>query len=331
MLETSARLLRLLSLLQIRRVWRGPDLAARLDVSTRTIRNDIEKLRALGYPVESTPGAAGGYQLGAGAEMPPLLLDDDEAVAVAVGLRTAATGAVEGIEETSIRALAKLEQVLPSRLRRRVNALQAFTVSVPYDTPAPVVHAEALTVLAAASRDLERVRFRYQSHGGQETRRSVEPYRLVRWGRRWYLVAWDLERDDWRTFRIDRMEACTPVGARFTPRPLPDDDIAAYVSRQVSVAPRRYHAKVRLHAPIEAMRQHLNPAVGTLEAVDPQTCILSTSNDSLSELAVYIGLTGVDFNVIEPVELIDHFRVLSARYGRAGSANGQRRPAEPVP
>src|SRR5687768_4750127 len=207
---TSARLLRLLSLLQAPRDWTGAELAERLEVSPRTIRNDVERLRGLGYPVHATRGSIGGYRLAAGATLPPLLLDDEEAVAVAVGLRTAAGGTVAGIEETSVRALAKLEQVLPSRLRHRVNALQSFTVPVPPDRPGPTVDPAVLTVLAAACRDAERLRFDYRGHDGSATVRSVEPHRLVSWGRRWYLVAWDVDRQDWRTFRVDRIAPRTP-------------------------------------------------------------------------------------------------------------------------
>lgn len=317
MIETSARLLRLLSLLQVRRSWTGPELAERLEVSDRTVRADIDKLRTLGYPVEATPGVAGGYRLGRGAQMPPLLLDDDEAIAVAVGLQTAVGGAVEGIEESSVRALAKLEQVLPSRLRRRVGALHSQTMSIGIDEPWPTVGSETLAVLSLACRDHERVRFSYVSHTGERSVRSVEPYRLVRWGRRWYLVAWDLQRADWRTFRIDRLADCTAAGARFKPRDLPDDDLAAYVARQVSVAPRRHQATLVLHAPIEAMREHLNDAVGALEVVDDERCRLHTGSDSVERLAVWLGLLGVDFEVVEPPELVEHLRQVAARYLRA--------------
>ena len=203
MLETSARLLRLLSIMQSRRDWSGPELAARLQVTTRTIRNDVERLRQLGYPVDATPGAGGGYRLGTGAAVPPLLLDDEEAVAVAVGLRTAANGSVAGIEEASIRALAKLQQLLPSALRRRLHALEAFAVPVP--GTGPVVDAATLTTLAAACRDAERVRFGYRRHDGSHSHRDVEPHRLVSTGRRWYLVAWDIGQRAWRTFRVDRI------------------------------------------------------------------------------------------------------------------------------
>lgn len=252
MLETSARLLRLLSLLQAHKEWSGPELANRLGVTTRTVRNDVERLRSLGYPVHATPGVGGGYQLGAGAALPPLLLDDDEAVAVAVGLGRAAGGGVAGIEETSVRALAKLEQVLPSRLRRRVNALNTYTVQIP--GTAPEVAPEVLTTIANAARDHEVLRFDYTGHDGQSAVRKAEPYRLVHRRGRWYLVAWDVERQDWRTFRVDRVQPRTPTGPRFTPRDLPGDgDVATYVETGVQTAMWRYSARILLHAPAEQM------------------------------------------------------------------------------
>ncbi|TDE09471.1 helix-turn-helix transcriptional regulator [Jiangella asiatica] len=317
MLETSARLLRLLSLLQVRRSWTGPELAERLAVSTRTVRNDIDKLRSLGYPVQAAPGATGGYRLGAGAELPPLLLDDDEAVAVAVGLRGAAAGAVDGIEETSVRALAKLEQVLPSRLRRRVDALRLATVTVPYDAPAPLVDAGLLATLSLACRDRERVRFGYRAHDDGVSLRAAEPLRLVRWGRRWYLVAWDVDRVDWRTFRVDRISDCTPLGARFEPREPPAEDLAAYVSRRASAAAWRHHARVRLHAPAERMAAHLPVAAGSVAPDGDDTCVLETGADSLDTLAVRLGSTGVEFDVLSPPELVDHIADLARRYMRA--------------
>ena len=210
MWETSARLLKLLSLLQARRDWPGADLAARLEVTERTVRRDIGRLRDLGYPVHASRGTDGGYRLGAGAAMPPLLLDDDEAVAVAVGLRTAARSPVTGIEETSVRALAKLENVLPSRLRRRVSAVADYTVPVPPDSPPPPVDPAVLTTLASACRDHERLRLDYRAHDGTSTVRSVEPHRLVSWGQKWYLLGWDTGRGDWRTFRVDRIRAAHP-------------------------------------------------------------------------------------------------------------------------
>ncbi|MFJ6079777.1 helix-turn-helix transcriptional regulator [Streptomyces sp. NPDC092369] len=317
MLDTSARLLRLLSLLQNSRAWPGSELAERLGVSGRTVRNDIDRLRDLGYPVDATRGTTGGYRLGAGAAMPPLLLDDEEAVAVTIALRTAAQGAVPGTEETSLRALAKLEQVLPSRLRRRVRTLQAYTVAVPADRPAPTVSADVLTTVVSACRDQERLRFDYLDHAGSATRRVVEPYRAVNWGRRWYLVAWDVEREDWRTFRIDRIQPRTPTGPRFTPRRPPGGDIAAYVSQRVSSVAWRYHARVTVQAPAAAVIEQINPAVGTVEALDADTCVLVTGADTVQTLAVYLGMLDADFTVTEPAELVTYLRRLADRYDRS--------------
>jgi predicted DNA-binding transcriptional regulator YafY len=314
-LETSARLLRLLSLLQSRREWTGPELAQRLEVSERTVRNDIDRLRSLGYPVDANRGAVGGYRLGAGAQLPPLLLDDDEAVATVLGLR-AATG-LAGVEEVSLRALAKLEQVLPRRLRRRIAALGEFAMRVPDDTAPPQVDAEVLTTLAAACRDAERLRFDYRTHGGGESRRDVEPYRLIAWGRRWYLLAWDVERGDWRTFRADRITPRIPTGPRFTPRPLPADDVTAYVSGRVSAAAWRFRARVVVHAPAEEIAARINAAVGHVEARDAGSCVLHTGADSLESLAVHLGMLGADFEVVDPPELVDHITLLAQRYARA--------------
>jgi predicted DNA-binding transcriptional regulator YafY len=240
---TSSRLLSLLSLLQGRRDWPGSELADRLQVSPRTVRRDIERLRGLGYPVESMTGPAGGYQLRAGTAMPPLLLDDDEAIAIAVGLRTAAGGSVAGIEETAVRALVKLEQVLPSHLRRRVQALGQATQTLQV-YGGPQVDPQCLTILAGAVRDRERVRFAYTARDQAGTRREVEPHSLVNAGRRWYLVAWDCGREDWRTFRVDRIERPASTGVRFSPRTLPAKDAAAYVSQSLRAYPSRYEARV---------------------------------------------------------------------------------------
>ncbi|MDH2426646.1 YafY family protein [Sphaerisporangium sp. TRM90804] len=321
MLETSARLLRLLSLLQARREWAGAALAERLNVSERTVRRDVDRLRELGYPVNATRGTDGGYRLGAGTAMPPLLLDDEEAVAVAVGLRTAA-GGVAGIEESSVRALAKLEQVLPTRLRSRVNTLQAYTEPVPADRPGPVADPGVLTTLAAACRDQERLRFDYRSHDGSASLRVVEPHRLVSWGRRWYLVAWDVDRRDWRTFRADRVEPRTPTGPRFPPRDPPEGGAAAYVARGVSAAAWRHRSRVVVHAPAQVVTERVNPAVGVVEAVDGHTCVLHTGADSLNTLAVHLGMLDLDFEVTEPPELVEHLRDLTARYARSTAVDG---------
>ncbi len=316
MLETSARLLRLLSLLQTRKDWSGAELAQRLGVTDRTVRRDVDKLRSLGYPVNASTGVAGGYQLGAGAALPPLLLDDDEAVAVAIGLRTAAAGAVTGIEETSVRALAKLEQVLPHRLRRRVAALLDYTVRISVQG-GPTVAPEVLTTIANACRDHERLRLDYTDHHDTASVRVVEPDRLVNWGRRWYLVAWDTDRADWRTFRVDRITPRGPSGPRFVPRDPPYEDIASYVSHRVSSSAWRQRARVLLHAPAEVVAERINSAVGVIEAVDEHSCVLVTGASSVESLAVHLGLVDVDFEVTEPPELVARVRLLAERYRRA--------------
>lgn len=314
MLETSARLLRLLSLLQMRREWSGGDLAGRLGVTDRTVRRDVDKLRSLGYPVHSATGVTGGYRLGAGAALPPLLLDDDEAVAVAVGLRTAAGGSVAGIEETSVRALAKLEQVLPSRLRHRVAALQSATVALP--GRGPMVSAETLSVIAGACRDLRVLRFDYESHGGEVGVRRVEPVKLVHTGRRWYLVAFDVDRDDWRTFRVDRMRVKTPVGPRFAARTPPDEDIAAYTAFGVTNRVYRFQAVLRLRVPVERAAEFVTAQSGVLEPVDEESCLLRAGANSLDDLAVWVWFLGCEFEVVEPAELVVRMRALAERITR---------------
>ncbi|WP_338675674.1 YafY family protein [Streptomyces sp. SCSIO 30461] len=316
MLETSARLLRLLSLLQAHREWSGADLARRLGVTPRTVRRDVDRLRELGYPVNASPGTGGGYRLGAGARMPPLLLDDDEAVAVAVGLRTAAGQGVEGIGESSVRALAKLEQVLPDRLRRRISALNAFTVPMlraPRNPVDPVILAE----LAGVCRDGELLRFAYQDHGGQTTRRSVEPHRLVCSERRWYLVAWDVDRADWRTFRVDRITPKPPHGPRFTPRTPPADDLAAYVSKGVSTAAYSARAVIRLRVPVQRAVEVVSPSDGVLEAEGPDSCLLRTGAAGLDVMVIHVMMMGFDFEVVEPLELTAHVKATRDRLSRA--------------
>jgi predicted DNA-binding transcriptional regulator YafY len=322
MLETSARLLRLLSLLQCRRDWTGAELAGRLGVGLRTLRRDIDRLRDLGYPVDATPGAAGGYRLGVGAALPPLLLDDEEAVAVALSLHTATTGSVAGLEETSLRALTKLQQMLPSRIRHRISAFHATTVALAAPgSAAERVDPDLLTALAAACRDERRVRLRYPGRDGV-TVREVEPHRLVHTPRRWYLVAWDLGRADWRTFRVDRIAGPPgPPGARFAPRPLPADDVAAYVSQSIASAPYRYQARILFRAPLADVAAVTSPAAGRLEAAGPQACILHTGSNSLDELALFVGLKGFDFGVLDPPELAPVLLALSARLRRGADVS----------
>ncbi|WP_280447753.1 helix-turn-helix transcriptional regulator [Nocardia cyriacigeorgica] len=314
MRETSARLLRLLSLLQMHREWTGAGLAAELGIDIRTVRRDIDKLRDLGYPVEAARGVAG-YRLGAGTHLPPLLLDDDEAVAVAIGLRTAAGGTIAGIEDSSLRALTKLEQMLPSRLRHRVRTLLAATVSV--GAGGPTVDPDVLTAIAGAIRDKHRLRFDYRSHDGTTTVRITEPHRLAHTGRRWYLVAWDVDRADWRTFRVDRLHPRTPTGPRFTPREAPDIDLAGYVSSNVSVAPYRYAARVTIGVPADTAAETVPPTIGVIEPIDAESCLLHTGSNSLDELAIYLALFDLPIRIDEPPELIIRVRELTARLSAA--------------
>jgi predicted DNA-binding transcriptional regulator YafY len=316
-MSTSSRLLRLLSLLQTPRDWTGSELAQRLEVSARTVRNDIERLRDLGYPVHATRGSVGGYRLEAGASMPPLLLDDDEAVAVAIGLRTATTGAVTGIEETSLRALAKLEQVLPPRLRHQVQTLQDVTLQVQRRRYVATVDAETLTAIARLAREHFTLRFDYSDRRETASQRRVEPYRIVHAGQRWYLVAWDLDRDDWRTFRVDRMRPGMSPGARFSPRPLSDAEVEALVSRGVPTEARRHQARVVVRMPAERLAERVGPWIGTVTPIDETSCVLTTGAERLEDLAAYLGLLHADFSVTEPPELVAQLRVLAARFAAA--------------
>jgi predicted DNA-binding transcriptional regulator YafY len=319
MLETSARLLRLLSLLQGRRDWTSSELAERLEVTTRTVRNDIDRLRRLGYPIEARPGVAGGYRLGTPATLPPLLLDDEEAVAVAVGLRTAASGSITGIEETSLRALAKLQQVLPTRLRARVSAIQAAMLPMP--SPEDRVDLQVLTTIVVACRDHQRLRFDYRSHGAETTLRTVEPYRLINDRRRWYLVAWDLDRADWRTFRVDRLRPWSPTGPRFTPRPLPPDEaIAARVARGVGEAAWRYRARVIVHASAEYVRSRL-PIALPVQPLGADRCAFEPGSDDPRMLALYLGMLDADFTIVDSPELVAAVAELATRFQRVVEAN----------
>ncbi|MFH8395545.1 helix-turn-helix transcriptional regulator [Streptomyces sp. NPDC018036] len=316
--DTPARLLQLLSLLQTPREWPGGELSERLGVSRRTVRRDIDRLRELGYPVQASKGADGGYRLVAGTAMPPLVLDDEEAVAIAVGLRAGAGHAVAGVDEASVRALAKLEQVLPSRLRRRVSVLQAATTPLTSGDGASIAP-ETLTVIASAVAGPERLRFAYRSGDGTGSRRLTEPYRLVSTGRRWYLVAYDLDRGDWRTFRVDRVTEPFATGARFVPRELPDGDAAEFLRRSMYGRQETYAFDVVFAAPVEFVAARVPAWVGAPEAIDEHSCRLrATSSDSVDWLAVRIAMVGCDFTVREPRELVDYVKVLGARLSRAG-------------
>ncbi|MFE7121727.1 helix-turn-helix transcriptional regulator [Streptomyces sp. NPDC057654] len=325
MTDTPGRLLTLLSLLQTPREWPGSELAERLRVSVRTIRRDIDRLRELGYPVQATLGSVGGYRLVAGAAMPPLVLDDEEAVAIAVGLRTGASHAVEGIEEASVRALAKLEQVLPARLRHRVGTLQAATVALALDG-GTAVDPHALTVMAAAAMNHERLRFGYRAGDGAETRRRVEPYRLVCTGHRWYLVAYDSDRADWRTFRVDRLREPHATGARFAPRELPAADAAEFVARALAGTRPGPEAVVTLYESVDALAGRL-PESFELMPLDEHSCLLRTRGASLEWQALRLLLLGCDFEAHKPPELIELLRELGGRITRAVGTSD---PVEPA-
>ncbi len=315
MLETSARLLRLLSHLQTPREWSARELAERMEVSTRTVRRDVDRLRSLGYPVLATMGTAGGYRLGAGAKVPPLLLDDEEAVAAAVSLRSAAGGSIADSEEAARRALGKLEQVLPPRLRGRVRALEAATVAVP-DQDVPTVDGETLALLATACRDRRSLRFDYVSHDGTASYRRTEPVRIVSWGRRWYLLAFDLDRDDWRTFRIDRLRPRPPTGPGFAEREPPGGDAAGYLAERFSSV-WAYRVRVRFHAPLERVAPGISPADGLVEAAEEHGCVLTLGGSDPRVIASFLCMFGIDFELIEGEEVAKALREVANRCLRA--------------
>jgi predicted DNA-binding transcriptional regulator YafY len=325
MSDPTSRVLDLLSLLQTHRFWPGGELSDRLGVSDRTLRRDIDRLRRLGYPVDATPGAAGGYRLAAGSHMPPLLLDDDEAVAIAVGLRAAAGASIAGIEETSVRALAKLEQVLPDRLRRRVGAVHGTVVPLRWGGgPGPLIDPEALAVLSQACRDHEQARFDYQRRDGEPSRRLVEPHQLVSAGRRWYLVAWDVRRDDWRTFRVDRLTDARLAGARFAPRPIPEGDAAAFVARSLGSMPTRYRVELVVHAAADEVARTAAQIGGDVEPVDEARSRVVMRADSIEWLALTVAELAL-FHEVEldgPPELTAELARLTDRLSRLGRLAG---------
>lgn len=323
MSSTGARTLSLLSLLQRRRHWAGPELASRLEVSARTLRRDVERLRDLGYPVQATRGLDGGYRLGPGAALPPLLLDDEQAVALAVGLHTAAATGATGTGEASVQALATLAQVLPTRLRRRVEALLAMTVPGTWGSRGPAVSSADLLLLASACRDTERVRFAYTSATGDRTDREVEPHRLVALGRRWYLVAYDLARQDWRSFRLDRLADLTSTGVRARPRALPATDAAAFVRAGVEASTERlpdpHRVEVLVEAPVEVVAAAVGRWGTTEDAGDGRTR-LRMSADSLDWPCHALGVLPAEFRVVEPPELVAQLAEWAGRFSRAAQA-----------
>jgi predicted DNA-binding transcriptional regulator YafY len=323
MSATTARVLELLGLLQSRPVWPGPELAAHLGVTERSVRRDVTRLRELGYPVEASKGIGGGYRLGAGRALPPLLLDAEEAVAVAVCLRLAAGGTVAGVGEAALRTLTKLDQVLPGRLRAQVAAVHEATETL--ERSEATVDPDVLMTLARSSRDRRRVRFSYLARDGDDSARVAEPYRMVATGRRWYLLAYDVDRDDWRTFRLDRMREVTATTWTFAAREAPD--AREYVSRAVSQSPYRHVARVRFEAPAELVRERIPATAGTAEPVGERACVLTAGADHLDHLCVWLASVGADFTVLEPPELREVMADLADRLGRAVAAGAIPPPA----
>jgi len=313
-MNTSARMLRLLSLMQTHRYWPGAELSERLEVSPRTLRRDIDRLRELGYTVDAVRGVSGGYQLRAGGSLPPLLLEDEEAVAIAVGLRTAASGAVSGMEETSVQALTKVIALMPPRLRRQMDALRSQTENFVWGD-GPTVDATVLTTLAQACRDDEPLTFGYTARGAEATDRRVEPHRLVSLGRRWYLVAYDRDRQDWRSFRVDRMSAPTTTGQRFRPRELPAEDALSFVQAGIRGMPQRYAVRVRVAAEPEVVAR----AVGRWGSVEPADggCVLEMNVDSLEWPVMVLAQVEADFVVESPTELTELLAHTAARFARS--------------
>ena len=311
--DPTGRALQLLSLLQTHRFWHGAELAARLEVTERTVRRDVDRLRDLGYLVDSTSGKYGGYRLATGAHVPPLVLDDDEAVAVTVGLRYAAEAAIGGMEETSLRALTKIETLLPHRLRRRVSALHSSVTSLRRAADDDVVDPEALSVFAAACRDQEHVRFDYRRGDGESSRRLVEPHQLVTAGRRWYLVAWDQHRRDWRTFRLDRLRDPWPAGSHFTPRVIPGGDAAGYVASSIGSTPRHHEAKLAIQAMFAELEGVLRWIEHTPIEVEGDCCLVQIRSEDLGRLAMAVARIALTapVTVVEPAELADAVRQLA--------------------
>lgn len=317
MSETTSRMLQLLGLLQSRRVWTGEGLAERLGVTTRSVRRDIERLRDLGYPVHASKGHGGGYQLGAGAALPPLLLDPDEAVAMAVCLRLAAGGTVAGVGESALRALSKLDQVMPSKLRSQVAAVHESTVTLMAPTSDTPVEPDVLMTLARACRDHEHVAAGYVDIRGTATQRRLEPYQLVTTGRRWYLLAYDRDKQDWRSLRLDRMKDVRAQGSTFVPRDAPD--AATYVRRSISSSPYRYVARVHFDAPKDVVAQHFSPSSATIEPDGPHACVVTAGADDPERMVLYFATVGCDFRVLSPPEVIQAVEAVSKRLRRSVS------------
>jgi predicted DNA-binding transcriptional regulator YafY len=354
MANTSSRALRLLSLLQNHRFWPGAELAERLGVSPRTLRRDVDRLRELGYPVTAHPGVDGGYQLASGAALPPLMVDDEEAVALAVGLRLATQGATAQastaqantaqantapdaadhgtVAEAAARALAKVTQVMPARLRRRAEAVAAMTESATWDAAraaqAAAINPDALASAALACRDAERIRFSYGAASGEQTERHVEPLRLVALDRRWYLVAYDLTRNDWRSFRLDRVIGVPqPTGARFRPRALPAADAAEFVRRNIKAAgPGTWQVEAVIEAPAAVIRQRIGRWARIEEDGADRCLVTMAPGDNLDWPVLALGVAGADFQVLSPPELIARIGDWGARFTQAARLTAGEQP-----
>ena len=313
-MNTSARMLRLLSLLQTHRYWPGSELSDRLEVSPRTLRRDIDRLRELGYSVDAVRGVAGGYQLRAGGSLPPLLLEDEEAVAIAVGLQSAASGSITGMEESSVQALTKVIGLMPPRLRRQMDAIRSQTENLSW-SGGPELDAALLTTLAQACRDDEPLKFTYTARESDPTERWVEPHRLVTLGRRWYLVAYDRDRQDWRSFRVDRISDPRTTGQRFRPRDLPADDALTFVQSGIRRMPQRYAVRVRLDAPVAEVAGHVG-RWGTVSGEDGN-CLLEMNVDALEWPVMVLTQLDRDFTVEGPSELVDMLGRAAHRFARA--------------
>jgi predicted DNA-binding transcriptional regulator YafY len=315
-MSTSARMLRLLSLLQTHRYWPGGELAARLEVSARTLRRDVDRLRELGYVVDAARGVAGGYQLRAGGQLPPLLLEDEEAVAIAVSLQSSAAGAVAGMEETSVQALTKVIGLMPSRLRRQMDALRSQTEQLPW-SGGPVVDPTLLTILAQACRDDEPLHFTYTAKASEPTERWVEPHRMVSMGRRWYLVAYDRDRQDWRSFRVDRIGEPRTTGQRFRPRELPAEDALSFVQAGIRRMPQRYAVRVVLDATVEHVAELVGPW-GRASGSDGRA-VLEMGADTLDWPLMLLATSEAEFVVESPPELVEAVARAGARFTCATS------------
>lgn len=318
MTRTTGRTLALLSLLQVRREWSGAELRERLEVSDRTLRRDIDDLRELGYGVEATRGRHGGYRLGAGAEVPPLALAPDESVAIAVGLRAAAASVVTGMEDAAARALAKLEQSLSPSTRQQIEDVER--AMVPLSGARQDIDLAVVTATAAAIAGSIRMRIEYTRHDGVEVTRIIEPHRIVHTTERWYLVAWDAERETWRTLRVDRIRRPVVLREDFRRRDIPDDALRQFTTRSITTAPYPYRATVRMHASADAVAQHFDATIAEVVDNGDGTSILTAGSQTPEEFALYIGMSGIEFEVLDGDDVRSALRQLGERMLRATAA-----------